>query len=60
MQAHFSRELVTDRIAEIRRAAEAGQLARDVKRARRRQARLRPVRAAEPARRPEHAGLGVR
>jgi hypothetical protein len=63
MQAHFSRELVADRIAEIRRAAEVAQLARDVKQARRQRrgvARLRPVRTAQRAGRPEHAGLGAR
>jgi hypothetical protein len=62
MQPYISQALVATRIAEMRREAEVTRLARDVKRARpprRGLGRVRPVRTAQPAGRPEHAGLGA-
>jgi hypothetical protein len=60
MQPIISQALVATRVADMRREAEITQLAGDVKRARRRarrRARIQPVRRAQPAGRPERAGL---
>ena len=60
MQPFISQALVATRVAEMHRQGEITQSALDVKRARRqarRRARIQPLRRAQPACRPERAGL---
>lgn len=60
MQPFISQALVATRVAEMHRQAEIAQPALGVKRARRRlrrRARIQPVHRAQPASRPERAGL---
>lgn len=60
MYSYLSQELVTARTADMRQEAEVARLIRDAKQARRlggRPARVRRLRTATPARRPQRAGL---
>ena len=59
MHSYLSQELMAARTAEIRREAQAAQLASDVRRARRagRTVLARRLRTAAPAHRAERAGL---